>query len=154
MPEHETLALLPRSYALWGFAARPQIFPALAAREFHRQRLIFVPEGRGSSLVSSPKLTKFPVSSRATGNKQAETSSPMTSSTATNSILDITVLFVLAAFRVPPTFPRLATAMESQRCGGDASAAIYRLIPRGVSRAGDAGGTTVSNGVPDSLVRE
>jgi hypothetical protein len=43
-----------------GLPARPQIFPALAAREFHSQTIAFPAEGRGASVISSPEIGEFP----------------------------------------------------------------------------------------------
>ena len=66
-----------------GFPVRPQIFPALAAREFCFQTIEFPPESRGASVILSQKSANFPVFSPGTGNKPAETGSLMTASTAT-----------------------------------------------------------------------
>ncbi|MGB6908760.1 MAG: hypothetical protein WBE01_03375 [Methyloceanibacter sp.] len=72
-----------------GFPVRPQIFPALAAREFGSQPIEFPSESRGALAISSPKAANFPVSSRETGKCEAETGSPMTAFTANFSSMGV-----------------------------------------------------------------
>jgi hypothetical protein len=43
-----------------GFPVRPQIFPALAAREFRSQPIEFPPESRGASVISKPEIGEIP----------------------------------------------------------------------------------------------
>ena len=43
-----------------GFPVRPQIFPALAAREFCSQPIEFPPESRSASVISKPEIGEIP----------------------------------------------------------------------------------------------
>jgi hypothetical protein len=53
-------------------------------REFRWQAIEFSSESRGALAISSPKSANFPVFSRETGNRRAETGSLMTASSAKN----------------------------------------------------------------------
>jgi hypothetical protein len=64
------------------FPDRPQIFPALAAREFCSQTIESPPESRDVSVILSQSSANFPVISPGTGNQEAETGSLMTASSA------------------------------------------------------------------------
>jgi hypothetical protein len=43
-----------------GFPVRPQIFHALAAREFRSQPIEFPPESRSASVISKPEIGEIP----------------------------------------------------------------------------------------------